>query len=52
MPKNKKDIESIINSEITQNLISIRDDLWNGEKTRQQIEDELREALEADEDEE
>jgi hypothetical protein len=48
MPKNKKDIESIINSENTQNLISIRDDLWSGEKTRQQIEDELREALEED----
>ena len=24
-----------------ENLISIRDDLWSGEKTREQIEDEL-----------
>ena len=28
------------------NLISMRDDLWNGEKTREEIEEELREALE------
>jgi hypothetical protein len=52
MPKNKQEIEAIINSESTQNLISIRDDLWSGEKTRQQIEDELREALEEGNDEE
>jgi hypothetical protein len=52
MPKTKQEIEAIINSETTQNLISIRDDLWSGEKTRQQIEDELREALEEGNDEE
>lgn len=28
------------------NLISMRDDLWSGEKTREEIEEELREALE------
>lgn len=32
--------------EQTENLISIRDDLWSGEKTREEIEEELREALE------
>ena len=52
MHKTKQEIEAIINSETTQNLISIRDDLWSGEKTRQQIEDELREALEEGNDEE
>ena len=52
MHRTKQEIESIINSETTQNLISIRDDLWSGEKTRQQIEDELREALEEGNDEE
>ena len=52
MHRTKQEIESIINSENTQNLISIRDDLWSGEKTRQQIEDELREALEEGNDEE
>ena len=52
MPRTKQEIEAIINSETTQNLISIRDDLWSGEKTRQQIEDELREALEEGNDEE
>ena len=30
----------------TENHISIRDDLWSGEKTREEIEEELREALE------
>jgi hypothetical protein len=52
MPRTKQEIEAIINSETTQNLISIREDLWSGEKTRQQIEDELREALEEGNDEE
>jgi hypothetical protein len=52
MHRTKQEIEAIINSETTQNLISIRDDLWSGEKTRQQIEDELREALEEGNDEE
>ena len=52
MSRTKQEIEAIINSETTQNLISIRDDLWSGEKTRQQIEDELREALEEGNDEE
>ena len=51
MPRTKQEIEAIIDSETTQNLISIRDDLWSGEKTRQQIEDELREALEEGNDE-
>ena len=51
MPRTKQEIEAIINSETTQNLISIRDDLWSGEKTRQQIEDELREVLEEGNDE-
>jgi hypothetical protein len=51
MPRTKQEIEAIIHSETTQNLISIRDDLWSGEKTRQQIEDELREALEEGNDE-
>lgn len=36
-PEQKEQIE---------NLISIRDDLWSGEKTREEIEEELREALE------
>jgi hypothetical protein len=52
MHRTKQEIEAIINSETTQNLISIREDLWSGEKTRQQIEDELREALEEGNDEE
>jgi hypothetical protein len=29
-----------------ENLISIREDLWSGKKTREEIEEELREALE------
>ena len=36
-PEQKEQIE---------NLISIRDDLWSGEKTREEIEEELGEALE------
>jgi len=28
-----------------ENLISIRDDLWSGEKTREEIEEELRESI-------
>ena len=51
MHRTKQEIEAIINSETTQNLISIRDDLWSGEKTRKQIEDEIREALEEGNDE-
>ena len=37
---------SVLEKEHIDNLISIRDDLWSGEKTREEIEEELREALE------